>query len=258
MNWQTVWSGGTSSVFNPMTSQMPSTAVEEVDVTIDLVGGGVEVVPGIQYSANGVDWDSPVELSTGSHTSSQGYSYFLEEACPDGFVGSGSEAPTEKLAVRFGLFAKNTGQASSPKAVRAKIWVRPKRIVSTVLRSTVRSCASGGSTSASSEVFTPLTKPVSPAPFTQLRVSWSTWANTGAARCSIGYQTSNDMVSWSTPALVGGLTARTSNGTTLGEGWSSLSVSDVKYVRFGAMVDNSSDDGTVHACTVSVVVELRG
>lgn len=106
--WTSKSSTRTSALFVPLTQGFPSERISSVRFGVLFTAPNAEVQPGIQYSADGITWDSAVgiDLTSGSYwVPSQLYWQYMASkfSCPSGFAGP----PTQRLFVRFGLWVNN-------------------------------------------------------------------------------------------------------------------------------------------------------
>lgn len=260
--WMSVVSSKTDSAataqFNPLTPAMNSAGVVAVRFALEIAGGKVKGQPGVQYSADGVTWDTPVAIDAtdASLWKSAGAApafYPDEVACPSGF--GASSPPTERLFVRFGVFVYNA-EASDTKAHQAQVrlGVTPGRVVSgSLTRGPVLTATGGGAV----EQFTPVVGPVATAGVATVRYSWELQARTGSCSTRPGYQTSNDGATWSS-VVDSGASARTSNGITYGTAFGSVDFAGAAFVRFGLIGENDGGTGDPEAGQSWLRVDWRG
>ncbi len=238
-----------NAIFNPMTDAALSHGIYKVRFSVDTEINGMEIKPGLQYSNDGITWSTALkDNSILSYINSSGVQHFANVlTCPDDWLSA-----TERLFVRFGLWAYNTAD-SKPRIGRGRMMVDIVPIVSGTITGKRKATPSGGSTVGS--LFTPLTEGMSAPRIAEVRCSWEMIANTGAAKTQPGYQTSNDGVTWDTATAIGA-TTRTSEGLTYGTAWSALSVNTKRLIRFGILTSN--DSGTdLEACVSRLRVDWR-
>lgn len=224
----------TTALWNPLTPPIPSHMIEKVRFSVDNDSSGLLLLPGIQYSDDGISWDTATEAagpSSPSFTSASGLTHWNAIfTCPDHF-----STPTERLFARFGVWVKNvTGTAARAGTVKLTVDVLPK-VAGTKMAGPMVTPSSGTTTT---WLFTPMLE----MPATRVdvaRLSWEMEANTGAAETRPGFQTSDDGVTWSSASTLGA-TTRTSGGITYGTSWSSPAVNTRRFVRFGILTKNNS------------------
>jgi hypothetical protein len=260
--WMTVLSGKTDSpntaLFNPLTPAMNSAGVVAVKFALEIKGSKVKCQPAVQYSADGIVWDTAVAIDPDNaglwKAAANLPAYYADYiACPAGF--DASSPPTERLFVRFGVFVYNS-DASDTKAHQGQVrlTVTPIAVVAGSATQGPVVTPTGGS---STELFTPVVGPLSTASIAYVRYSWELQARTGTCATRPGYQTSDDGFTWSV-AVDSALSPRTSNGITYGTTFASIDLTDARYVRFGIIAENDGGSGDPEAGQSWLRVDWRG
>ena len=267
--WSSKSSTRASALFVPMTQAIPGQKVATARFGLMLTSPTVEVQVGIQYSSDGITWDSPAPLNfaTGAFwlSASTSWQFATDRyACPGDFSGP----PTEKLFVRFGLWVNNLSGSKAMMGM-AQLVVQVDDIESgSVSSGPMCTPTGGGNGSVTTEVFTPMTGPISTATIGSIRASWEQISNSGDVASRVGYQVSKNGVNWTSTASATegtfvdpGLTPRTSAGITYGTGFTSVSASleDYRWIRFGIIAENNTvSNQLVEACQSWIRVDWRG
>lgn len=267
--WSSKSSTRASALFVPMTRAIPSEKVENARFGVMLTSPTIEVQVGIQYSSDGITWDAaaPLNFATGAYwlSASTSWQFAADRfTCPSAFSGP----PTERLFVRFGLWVNNLSGSKAMMGM-AQLIVQLDNIESgSVSAGPICTPTGGGNGSTTTEVFTPMTAPISTAAIGSIRASWEQIANSGNVSSRPGYQVSKNGVNWTDLSAVTegtfvdpGLTPRTTAGITYGTTFTSVSSSleDFRWIRFGMIAENStSSNQLIEACQSWIRVDWRG
>ncbi len=190
-------------------------------------------------------------------------------ACPGDFQsvqqpgneGDPTPLTADRLFCRFGWVVLNATQdtgTTPPRGGRGAIAVEVDSIdAGTVAGGPLLCTSGGGSGSVATPVFTALTGPIRTSLFTKVRMTVETEA-TDEVEVTVGYQRSDDGVTWGTPTTITGTPVVTEDGIEFPEDWKSLTVTDSRFVRFGAWVENASgSDVEVRGAVVTVRIDWR-
>jgi hypothetical protein len=267
--WTSKSSTRASSLFVPMTQAIPSQHVATVRFGLMLTSPSVEVQVGIQYSSDGIVWDTAAPLNFATPAlwliEDEAWQFATDRyACPGDFSGP----PTERLFVRFGLWVNNLSGSKAMMGM-AQLIVQVDDIkAGSVSAGPICTPTGGGNGSTTTEVFTPMTGAISTASTGSIRASWEQISNSGNVASRVGYQVSKNGINWTdtTPGAEGtfvdpGLTPRTTAGITYGTGFTSVSASleNFRWIRFGIIAENNTGSNQlIEACLSNLRVDWRG
>lgn len=243
-----------TQTFNPLTEALDSTHFSEVRVALHvqaLSDSNVEMKPGVQYSNDGLTWDSAIALDLATApsdwSSGAGWKYMdsWKTLPPSG---------TQRLFCRFGVIARNSSVGSSrPQNAQVKMYISYRNTGGQTLLGAAMVNSSG---STSNYAWHPMTDPVPVGNIASWRVSFEMSENSGASSLVAGYQVCDSVDSWDSDATLTGQSDITTNTVAYGTTFTSASFGAKQFVRFGIRCKNASGAKTEMA-NATLRVDLR-
>ena len=248
-----------SDNFIPATGALASAGVKSATFGVyleDSTFDNIKVRPGVQYSDDGITWDTAVAIDLGGtgaeYATDAGWTYKTS------FVDLESVA-TPKVFVRFGFMVLNVSGATVEGGLaRLMFDLAPQNGGSLVYGPTKVNSAASSAT----EVFTPMSEPLEAMQITAVRRALELQASTGGIEIGFGYQVSDDGETWASvkdgTAGTFASVSTTVDTNTIDYDSSYTTVAlTTKYVRFGAYAKNKSGGDDVEAGLASIRVDWR-
>ncbi len=204
----------------------------------------------MQYSNDGVNWDSAVGLGSWS-TSGWEYPTTWEDMPPSG--------QADRLFVRFGLLTTNSGgtvtECHSAKMVVDIAPVRGARTITadTVLCMSPKTGAGGGA-----GANRPMTDAISTDGIEKARATWNLQGETGSIVTRAWFQTSEDGVDWNGGQSLSA-TSLNNDGWKYNTTWTDLNLSaDDRFIRFCIRTARPGGNNTQQMGQCTLRIDVRG
>jgi hypothetical protein len=240
----------TTAIFNAMTGAISTTDMKDVRFAVWLSGLGLlKVKIGVQFSNDGISWDSPATVAiAGGFATAIGWTF--DTAFTDLTAVAGT---THRLFVRFGVMAVTTsGTASEGGQAELSVQVKPKA-GTTITVGPVRAWCTG-----STSTFIPMTGWISAEDIGEIRGSVEMLATSGDLGVKCAWRQANkptDTSDWSSSTSFG--TEATSNTIQYGTTFSTPASVTKKYIQFGVDTRNTLPASVIEACQATIRIDYR-
>ncbi len=227
-----LWSARSTGTpnFVPVTGPVNATLVRGVRVAWELEGvtPNIEVQPAYQMSDDGITWSATITGMVGAYSSTTGWSY------EDATVTVSTDI---KNFVRFGFLVRNTSGTDVEMGQGALRLTIGDVAGQSFVVGPVKVWSNGTPT----QIFHPLIGPMPVSQVDSYRGSLELQADSGDAQVQLGYQVSDDRLTWYSGASMAAAgtfatfgTERTSSGITYASTFSTLSLAEPRqWIRWG-------------------------
>lgn len=257
--------GGSTDAYKlwiPLSGPIETAALKEARFRIQRQSSTLAYAPGVQFSNDGITWEDPAFLKTGTagtyapswSTATIANIDFVDLV--DDFAMNADDNPEEKVFVRFGVWTKNNS-GSLVNSAQLNLNVTGKPLNGGTVTSFAMATPTGGDNSGTPvPLFTPLSGPIATAAMGAVRVSFEMTGSPSGVTSRPGYQLSDDGVTWAAAQTLGSAT-RTADGIEFDSSWHTPSLVSSSFVRFGMWCENSASNANRRFCVSAMRVDWR-